>query len=70
MAFIDVFIHLLRDQVSYFWYKAKYSPVNFTWEHVGQINFLHFSNSLVNMLAKSLVNILAEVLVNILAEHW
>ena len=29
--------------------RPTYSPVNFTKEHVGQIIFLHFSNSLVNM---------------------
>ena len=33
-----------------------------------KLNFLHFSNSLVNMLAKSLVNMLAEALVNMLAK--
>ena len=53
------------DQVLYSWYKANtYSPVNFTREHVGQIIFMHFSNSLVNMLVKSLVNMLAQSLVN------
>ena len=35
---------------------------------LAKLNFLHFSNSLVNMLAKSLVNMLAEALVNMLAE--
>ena len=44
-----------------------YSPVNFPREHVGQIIFLHFSNSLVNMLAKSLVKMLAEGMMTILA---
>ena len=48
--------------------RPTYSPVNFTWEHVGQNIFLHFSNSLVDMLAKSLVNMLAKALVNMLAE--
>ena len=48
--------------------RPTYSPVNFTREHVGQIIFLHFSNSLVNMLAKSLVNMLAEALVNMLVK--
>ena len=56
------------DQVSYSWYKANYSPVNFTREHVGGTLFLHFSNSLVNMLAKLLVNILDKLLVNLLAK--
>ena len=35
---------------------------------LAKLNFLHFSNSLVNMLAKSLVNMLAEALVNMLAK--
>ena len=35
---------------------------------LAKLNFLHFSNSLVNMLAKSLVNMLAKSLVNMLAE--
>ena len=48
--------------------RATYSPVNFIREHISQINFLHFSNSLVSMLAKSLVNLLAEVLVKMLVE--
>ena len=48
--------------------RPTYSPVNFTREHVGQNIFLHFSNSLVNMLGKSLVNMLAKALVNMLAE--
>ena len=55
--------------------RSTYSPVNFTREHAGQIIFLHFSNSIVNMLAKSenmlaksLVNMLTEALVNMLTE--
>ena len=35
---------------------------------LAKLNFLHFSNSLVNMLAKSLANMLAEALVNMLAK--
>ena len=35
---------------------------------LAKLNFLHFSNSLVNMLAKSLVNMLAKALVNMLAK--
>ena len=46
--------------------RPTYSLVNFTREHVGQIIFLHFSNSLASMLAKSLVNMLAKSLVNML----
>ena len=60
-----------------FWIKCRipgtrptYSPVNFTREHVGQIICLHFSNSLVNMLATSLLNMLAEALVNMVNIHW
>ena len=45
-----------------------FSPVNFTREHVGQIIFLKFSNSIVNMLAQSLVNILGKSLRNMLAK--
>ena len=48
--------------------RLTYSPVKFTREHVGQNIFLHFSNSLVNMLAKSLVDMLAEALVRKLAK--
>ena len=44
--------------------RPTYSPV----EHVGQIIFLHFSNSLVNMFAKLLVNMLAKSLENIMAK--
>ena len=57
-----------------FWIKCRipntrpiYSPVNFSRENVGQIICLHFSNSLVNMLAKSLVHMLTKGLVNMLA---
>ena len=42
--------------------RPTYSPVTFTREHLGQIIFLHFSDSRVNMSAKSLVNMLAN--------HW
>ena len=48
--------------------RATYSPFNFIREHVGQIIFLHFSNSLVNMIVKSLVKILSKSLVTMLAK--
>ena len=48
--------------------RPTYSPVNFTREHVGQNIFLHFSNLLVNILARSLVKMLAKALVKMFAK--
>ena len=48
--------------------RPTYSPVNFTSEHVGQIIFFNFSDSLVYKFAKALVNMLAEALMNVLVE--
>ena len=50
--------------------RTTYSPVNFTREHLGQIIFLHFSDSLVNMSAKSLVNMLANHWWSCWPSHW